>query len=81
MDAFFRYMRIEILIMFCVDGFVAEIRRIYKLPRTFQPSVIFTSTQNVRSSSYTQRHIRELYFAVKMLLKLAIMEKDLHVTG
>lgn len=48
------------------DGFVAEIRRIYKLPRSLEPSVIFTSTQNVRSSSYTQRHIRELYFAVKM---------------
>lgn len=49
-----------------LDGFVAEIRRIYKLPKTFQPSVIFTSTQNVRTSSYTQRHMRELYFAVGM---------------
>lgn len=49
-----------------LDGFVAEIRRIYKLPRAFQPSVIFTTTQNVRSSSYTQRHIRELYNAVGM---------------
>ncbi|KAG0745863.1 hypothetical protein G6F62_007723 [Rhizopus arrhizus] len=29
------------------DGFVAEIRRIYKLPKSFQPSVIFTSTQNL----------------------------------
>ncbi|KAG1467207.1 hypothetical protein G6F56_004538 [Rhizopus delemar] len=28
--------------------------------------VIFTSTQNVKNSSYTQRHIRELYFAVGM---------------
>ncbi|KAI8987591.1 P-loop containing nucleoside triphosphate hydrolase protein [Mycotypha africana] len=48
------------------DGFVAEIRRIYKLPKLFQPSVIFTSTQNVRSSSYTRRYIVELYHAVGM---------------
>ncbi|KAI9487594.1 MAG: P-loop containing nucleoside triphosphate hydrolase protein [Benjaminiella poitrasii] len=48
------------------DGFVAEIRRIYKLPKTFQPSIIFTSTQNVKTSSYTRRHIRELYHAVGM---------------
>ncbi|KAI8357882.1 P-loop containing nucleoside triphosphate hydrolase protein [Choanephora cucurbitarum] len=48
------------------DGFVAEIRRIYKLPRSFEPSVIFTSTQNVRTSTYAQRHIRELYHAVGM---------------
>ncbi|KAI7899606.1 P-loop containing nucleoside triphosphate hydrolase protein [Cokeromyces recurvatus] len=48
------------------DGFVSEIRRIYKLSKSFQPSVIFTSTLNVRSSSYTQRHIRELCHAVSM---------------
>ncbi|CAO3667911.1 hypothetical protein G6F70_004389 [Rhizopus microsporus] len=48
------------------DGFVAEIRRIYKLSKSFEPSVVFTSTQNVRNSSYTQRHIRELYYAVGM---------------
>ncbi|KAI8647087.1 P-loop containing nucleoside triphosphate hydrolase protein [Parasitella parasitica] len=48
------------------DGFVAEIRRLYKLPRSFQPSVIFTSTQNVRTNSYTQKRIRELYSAVGM---------------
>ncbi|KAI8880501.1 P-loop containing nucleoside triphosphate hydrolase protein, partial [Backusella circina FSU 941] len=48
------------------DGFVSEIRRIYKLPKSFQPSVIFTSTQNVNKSSYTKRHIRELFYAVGM---------------
>jgi hypothetical protein len=49
-----------------VDGFVSEIRRIYKLPKSFQPSVIFTSTQNVNKSNYTKRHIRELFYAVGM---------------
>ncbi|CEP12745.1 hypothetical protein [Parasitella parasitica] len=48
------------------DGFVSEIRRIFRLSRAFQPSVIFTSTQNVRTSSYTQKHVRELYNAVGM---------------
>ncbi|KAF7728898.1 hypothetical protein EC973_005293 [Apophysomyces ossiformis] len=47
------------------EGFVSEIRRIYKLSaRSFVPSVVFTSTQNVRVSSYTQKHMRELYYAV-----------------
>lgn len=48
-----------------VDGFIAEIRRIHNLPaRTFVPSVIFTSTQNVRMSSYAQKHLKEIYNAV-----------------
>lgn len=51
---------------FFIDGFVSEIRRIYKLPKSFQPSVIFTSTQNVNKSNYTKRHIRELFYAVGM---------------
>ncbi|SAM01274.1 hypothetical protein [Absidia glauca] len=47
------------------DGFIAEIRRIHNLPaRTFVPSVIFTSTQNVRMSSYAQKHLKEIYNAV-----------------
>ncbi|CAO3624913.1 unnamed protein product [Cunninghamella blakesleeana] len=47
------------------DGFIAEIRNIHNLnPRTFVPSVIFTSTQNVRMSSYTQKHMRDIYNAV-----------------
>ncbi|KAI9307994.1 P-loop containing nucleoside triphosphate hydrolase protein [Cunninghamella echinulata] len=47
------------------DGFITEIRNIHKLSaRTFVPSVIFTSTQNVRMSSYTQKHMRDIYNAV-----------------
>ncbi|KAI8339233.1 P-loop containing nucleoside triphosphate hydrolase protein [Chlamydoabsidia padenii] len=47
------------------EGFIAEIRRIHDLPaRTFVPSVIFTSTQNVRMSSYAQKHLKDVYNAV-----------------
>ncbi|ORZ17678.1 P-loop containing nucleoside triphosphate hydrolase protein [Absidia repens] len=47
------------------EGFIAEIRRIHNLPaRTFVPSVIFTSTQNVRMSSYAQKHLKDIYNAV-----------------
>ncbi|KAI8073019.1 P-loop containing nucleoside triphosphate hydrolase protein [Gongronella butleri] len=48
------------------DGFIAEIRRLYGLsPRTFMPNMIFTSTQNVRMSQYAQRHVRDIYNAVR----------------
>ncbi|KAI8980798.1 P-loop containing nucleoside triphosphate hydrolase protein [Pilobolus umbonatus] len=47
------------------DGFISEIRRLHKLPRTFNPSVVFTTTQKFKSSYYTQRHMCELYTAVK----------------
>ncbi|KAI8377714.1 P-loop containing nucleoside triphosphate hydrolase protein [Radiomyces spectabilis] len=47
------------------EGFVAELRRIYKLSsRSFDPQVIFTSTRNVRTSRHTQRYIEELRKAV-----------------
>jgi hypothetical protein len=43
------------------DGF----HRIHNLPaRSFVPSVIFTSTQNVRMSSYAQKHLKDIYNAV-----------------
>ncbi|ORX60542.1 P-loop containing nucleoside triphosphate hydrolase protein [Hesseltinella vesiculosa] len=48
------------------DGFVAEIRRLHNLsPRSFMPSMIFTSNQNVRMSQYAQRHVRDIYNAVR----------------
>lgn len=50
---------------FVIEGFIAEIRRIHNLPaRTFVPSVIFTSTQNVRMSSYAQKQLKDIYNAV-----------------
>lgn len=55
----------QLLFFFLLDGFIAEIRRIHNLPaRTFMPSVIFASTQNVRMSSYTQKHLKDIYNAV-----------------
>jgi protein gp37 len=51
--------------LFVTEGFIAEIRRIHNLPaRTFVPSVIFTSTQNVRMSSYAQKQLKDIYNAV-----------------
>lgn len=48
-----------------IDGFVAEISRLYKLPaKTFVPSVVFVTTQNVRTSNLAQKQLREVYNAV-----------------
>ncbi|ORZ02899.1 P-loop containing nucleoside triphosphate hydrolase protein [Syncephalastrum racemosum] len=47
------------------DGFVTEIARLYKLStKTFVPTVIFATTQNVRMSNYAQRQVRDIYNAV-----------------
>ncbi|KAL0083590.1 AIG1 family-domain-containing protein [Phycomyces blakesleeanus] len=47
------------------DGFVAQICDIYKLSRrTFVPNIVFVSTLNPRTSSYTKKCMRQLYQAV-----------------
>ncbi|GAB5586661.1 hypothetical protein Unana1_01561 [Umbelopsis nana] len=50
------------------EGFVSELRRVFRLDeRSFDPPMVFLTTQRIRYNAYAQRHLQELYNAVVQL--------------
>jgi hypothetical protein len=51
-----------------LEGFVPELRRVFRLDeRSFDPPMVFLTTQRIRYNAYAQRHLQELYNAVVQL--------------
>ncbi|KAG2177993.1 hypothetical protein INT43_003246 [Umbelopsis isabellina] len=52
------------------EGFVPELRRVFRLDeRTFDPPMVFLTTQRLRYNAYAQRHLQQLYNSVVQLEK------------
>lgn len=47
---------------------MSELRRVFRLDqRSFDPPMVFLTTQRIRYNAYAQRHLQELYNAVVQL--------------